>query len=369
MKINKKIIKKTFITFLIITIFYLKPFYVFFFFFLFIIEYTQIIIYLLDIYKNWNNYYIIKIDYFDVASNNFLSIWYEYSKLQAFKKIYLYLSKKKINFLNLFIAIFIFLFSIPYRVLKLYYYFIFENEKNFNDGLEILYSRSFNELKNLKIEILNKKIYLNCFTIGKLIKSFPLNSRKQDIYNVVNDLKLAAIDFKEYEDGNISYEKMPVTMAYLDKEKKNLIYSWHYAISEGRNTMHATSNIPVKLSINQSVEEPMPTLIKKNAVYPATIITTNISEIKTGPKYLWVPKFEVDSIKFRNLGLFELSSTDRAYMQNKHDVYKNIIGDSILDFNKNSLIKNLETNNYSLSLINSSNKDIWEIIDKTFINV
>jgi len=128
------------------------------------------IIFAHNIYKHFQEYYRININELDLSDKNFVEIWNEYCKLRAFQKLYSLFSKKKIKISNIIITPIIVLLNIPLKILKLIFYFIFQNKTDFKGGLKILYYNSYYLLKNCKIEVFNKKIYLNCYTIAKLLR-------------------------------------------------------------------------------------------------------------------------------------------------------------------------------------------------------
>jgi hypothetical protein len=69
-------------------------------------------------------------------------------------------------------------------------------------------------------------------------------------------------------------------MQAKDAENK-LIFNTHYGIIEKGNTLHATSNIPKEILITQKIGLPIPSLIKKGAENPGTIVTIKPNKVDT----------------------------------------------------------------------------------------
>lgn len=358
-QIFKKII---FIVFTIILIYY-KSHFIIFFLLLFLPEYFFTLNIFLNLYKNRNNYFDIKVTHSDLSDLNFIEIWVEISKLLSFQKVYSLFLKKKFNFYNLFPMLIIYLFSIPFKFLKLLYYFLIINQKSFKDGLEIYYYNLYYSLKNCKIEILNKKIYLNCYTLGKLIRTFSEKSQisKQQKFNTLVDLKKIATNYKEYEDKKPNFIDLKMTRTFDENGK--LIYDIHPAHLVGLRSIHSTSNIDFDLTPYQSVTNPMPSLMKKESINPGSVITEKIGSFQQTSKKVWIPKYELNSIKFDFIEAFPLEKDEYTYQLYKKKTYEDVIKSNLNVIPKSLLIKELKSNLYTIVLINSSNKEFIDEID------
>jgi hypothetical protein len=280
--------------------------------------------------------------------------------LQAFQKIYIFLSKKKFSFKNLIVLIIVIILKLPLKILKLFYYFICLKNMSYLDGLEILYFKLFYLLKNLKIEILNNKIYLNCFSLGQLIhhiKQTNLTISNEKLFLLILNLKNASLDFYNYENLNQNMVKFNLTKAF-DKNN-SLIYNYHYTYIEKFNSIHATSNIPEKLEIYQKIDSAIPRLIKSFSNNPGTIITESVVKFENKSKFILVPEYELDSIKYNHKNLFNLNNKNHDYIKNKSDIYIEILKDNV----DNALLNNLRSNNYTVILNNSSESDILNEIN------
>lgn len=312
-----------------------------------------------------------------ICNKHLIDIWFAYCKLHAFIRLYTLIKKKKFNLRALFFTFITIIFSIPFRLLKLSYFFIFVNKKSFRDGLEDLYLNCYFNVKKWKIEVLNRRLYLNCFTMGKLIKSLkwadPSVSDSR-LLRIINDLQIAVHDFKTRE-RSAEMLKLELTSARIGKETA---YTNHFArLEKGKSgflTIHATSNKPSVLHKNQKIESAMPSLIKEKAKNPVSIVTENITRIDVAHlNYKKVSEFEVDAVKYqyeRNAILlqypsfFYLSPDKIGYQIYKSQVLNNVfIGINWRDFYiKNQLLDDISIGNYNYVLYEINEREILDIL-------
>jgi hypothetical protein len=240
---------------------------------LFLLEYFYFINFLFNIYKKFDGYYVLDVECVDVCSLNGFEVWSEVCKLKAFQRVYGLFIRKKFSFSLVLSTSFIILLSIPFKFLKLVYYFIVVNKGSFREGIEIYYINLYYLLRDSKIEVLDRKIYLNCYTLGKLLCELKSRGQysKQGLFSAAHDLKLAALNFDSYELKNYEYVKMVKTQASDDKGK--IIYNYHYAYRFHDRSIHGTSNMPNRLTPFQGVDSSMPALIAKEARNPCSIIS------------------------------------------------------------------------------------------------
>lgn len=324
-------------------------------------EYLYLLITFKDIYFYFNTYLEISIKRFDISDASLLKIWIEISKLKAFSKTYLILSKKKIQLRNVLFGLFIFIFALPYKFLELCYYFLVTNKHCFRKGLEIYYTNLYYLLKECKIEVFNRKIYLNCNTLGKLL--FELNCKNltnQQIYNGVREIQAAQKNFYDYEKKNQEYVELDKVIA-RDRNNK-IIYTPHYAYVEKNNSIHCTSRISSKIQNSQQIDSPLPSLVLETAQDPASIIKPNVYNIQKMPNRVWVPTYELFSIKYNHLSFCDLSKENYKYQYEKTNIFHEILLNN--KFSTNSkLITDLRTNLYAHILLNSLSKDISEAVE------
>lgn len=206
---------------------YHKPLYTLWFILVLFYEYLWFINFLINIRRNSTNYYIIKIEKLDLSDKNIIEIWVEYCKLLAFKRLYLLLMKnKKVSALGVLKVFFFILFGIPIKFLNLCYHFLFKSQGGFKMGLESLYINLYYTLKECKIEILNKDIYLNCFTLGKLCKSVLKQNSLITEANFLKGMRTLKQQAKEFEKFEKEISELNLIMA-KDKDGKQ-IYGPHY---------------------------------------------------------------------------------------------------------------------------------------------
>jgi hypothetical protein len=94
----------------------------------------------------------------------------------------------------------VYFLGVPIRFIRIAYFLIFKNKGNLKEGIRSLYSNLYYILKDLKIEVLSRKIYLNSGTLGKLLKGAGLHKEeKSRALGLLIDLKNAALDFVEHE--------------------------------------------------------------------------------------------------------------------------------------------------------------------------
>lgn len=324
-------------------------------------EYFWLINFLLNIYNNYTKYYLIEIKEIDISNKNNIEIWIEYTKTQAFQRLYILLMKnKKINIISILKNLLILLIGIPIKLLNLLHFFLFKNNESFRTNLCNLYFNSYWSIKNCKIEILNKKIYLNCFTLGKLTKHILKNNSlitEKKFIEGMNMLKKQAVEFNKFEKEN---EQLKIIQA-LDENNKPL-YKPHYGWYEKSTTAHATSNIPTNLRLTQYKDVPLSDLIKRGAKNPGTIITTEVNKTLILTKAKIVKKVDIESIKYSYPELFTQDKYFHGYIEAKHQTYENIVREYFL-LAKNIdplLIKELRTNNYSFVLITNDSTNFIE---------
>jgi hypothetical protein len=173
----------------------------------------------------------------------------------------------------------------------------------FMDAMIDLYVTEFWKVKHLKIEILNKKIYLNCYTPGKFAKA--LLSRNQIITEKNYIMCVNALKYETQRFNNFDQEKIRVEL-FRPKIRNEFICRSHYGYIEENNSIHATSNTPNVLLENQSVDVSIASLVKPTAINPSSIITTNVDEFVKFGIFKIIPKSELYAIIFSNRKVFKI---------------------------------------------------------------
>lgn len=341
----------------IIIILYLKPLYFIISFLLFFIEYIYFIHFLFEIYNNFNDYYKLEIKEIDISVTNCLMLWNEYCKILAYKKVYSLFMKKKVGFHNVIVMLIIFTFTIPLKFLKLCYYFIIKNNNNFRTGLEFLFFDNYKLVKNLKIEVLNRKIYLNCYTIGKLCRELFKNNSlitKENFVKGVCALKNQAELIERFENSG---DKVRVDLISGIDCKNKKIFSPHFGYYENNKTIHSTSNIKFAIRNDQINDVPMPSLIKPNSPNPGTVISLKVDKIVKIDRYKLISRYELDAIIYNYQEEFNLTNDRRNYILSKDDVFRDILSNYFkIDKVDKTFMKELVSNNYTYILINGDER-------------
>lgn len=351
---------------------YYKPFYSLFIILFVYFEYIICIYYLITLYKHSNGYCKINIKEIDLESSSIIDFWIEFCKINAFKRIYTILKKnKKFQLISIFIMLLLWFFSIPLRYLKLVYFFI--NERgSFRSKVELMYYREYNKIKGMRIEIFEKKIYLNCSTKGKLIKMLLSQNKlisEEKFIKGMSVLHKQASEFQKFEnEDRITKLNLVVLEKTEGREKKDLT-AWvkipHYTYVENNAIAHITSNTKFPLAKNQFKTIAMPSLVTKDAKNAGTIITVDYGKIKILPKSKNVSIYEIQGVLLDWEDVFNKGDKEiYKYVATKDKIYQNIVKEYFnLDKNVNKeLISELRSNAYSEDLLRDWSGDHWKNI-------
>lgn len=261
--------------------------------------------------------------------------------------------KRKIRFIDFVrVSIIIFL-GIPYRFLKLSRYFIM-SDRGFRDSLEILYLLEFGRVKTMKIEVLNKKVYLNCYTMSKLCREIIIanpNMQKEELLLIVSNLRKRAIFYSKYEEKTVE-------LLYMRSEKIFSIY--HPSLHKYDVLIHGTSNINFPKNSDQKIDIPMPSLIKRGAPNPGTVLTQNVNKVEILEKKrgIMIAEVEINEILYNND--MPLSKENSDYLIEKSSDLMEVSGVN----KRNSFIRSLNNNNFNFVLENTSDSEVLSIMDE-----
>lgn len=308
------------------------------------------------LYKRMDEYNFLEISKKDLVQNtNSIVIILEILKIGGFKRLYFLINKKK-SIKILFIALFIYWAHIPVRFLKYLKYFIQNRDKSFKTCLFLLYHINCEENKDKKIEFLNKVVYLNCTTFGKLLLELSKKDvitgsfrsyKKQDYMSCFVKLKeiTRMKEVKEFKEFKLQSFK-------IDEYSRT---SDHYTYEEKGNTMHATSNVPDRLKENQSSDYAIGGLIKYDSYKPGTVITKNVKQLGIVKNTKFIQKDYVDVLKSRNPDTFDLDKESLKQVSMRREKFENCIGSLVgkSDISKfNKIITSLELGHYDNVLNN-----------------
>lgn len=256
----------------------------------------------------------------------------------------------------------------PFRFLKLICLFI-KSPHTFKTTLLFLCVDKYRAYCLSKIEVLNKKIYLNCKSnLLPLIKLFnPKKIGEVKTFEGILELKKISENFRYYEKKNQEYVAMPLAVGLKNNGK--VLFTPHYVHVSGKNVLHATSNIPKKLDACQAWYNALPSAVKGTAVKPATIVSFDIKTVQAGTKFIIIPKYEINAIKFKFIEQFDLADNaeDLLYQEQKQKIYKNFISTygSLTNHlvNVDDLTDRLVINEFQFRLHNTTTADILQQIE------
>lgn len=260
----------------------------------------------------------------------------------------------------------IFIFRIPFKLIKLAYYFILENDKGLKRGLKSLYNKKYEKIKNNKIEILNKEIYLN----GGKLKTFvgklwggKMVSEEQ-LYICCKALQS---EFEKFSTRENTFPKQTLNIISAVGAEKNIIFGAHWGNIENDKTIHGTSKLPNKLLPTQFADRAMKSLTLPEAPNPATIISTEIKKViidKTREKE--IPKLELDQIKYNHPTYFD-SPEHFNYIWEKEEKIKEIIEIHLgLKEYDSTFIEEIRMGVYDDAIINANDDDFKQEICEIF---
>lgn len=280
----------------------------------------------------------------------------EYCRIEAFKRLYFTFSHKKFNIINTIWALILLVLGIPFKILKLFYFFIFK-QKTFLHGLKFLYFNSYSLIKECKIEILHGRIYLNCFTICKLLNKLGAHHiPNEKIHELLTDLQSAAKKFYAYESENRLVSELRLGQQTTHEGIK--IPKFHYIHYENNNTIHSTSKIPIDLLPSQISSVAIEELVKPNAKNPGTVISTNIQHISYFDKSIFVSTYPLETIKICHTNFFNINNNIINYNYDKKCTYYNIIHKHVYPLNSfENVLNELCTNCYNIVLLHSSHEN------------
>lgn len=358
------------------------------FIYIFLFEYYFLFLNITKIFFSKAKYFSIEINKNEnfFWNSNILELWIKINYVEAFIKIYTLLSKKKKNIKYFFKILILFIFGIPFKIIKTIYEILSQDGK-IVEKFEKYYASKLLISNNMKIEVLNKKIYLNGFTLGKLVNTVhkgntnslkDVNKDKNLIFNIylnlINDLKSVNKDIikKNLEfNKNIFIEKI-ITK---NKEEEIIIKNYYGVVDIYKNnlfkSLHSTSNIPKNLNEYQKTYSPIPSMVIKNSKNPGTIETKYVKKVLYSGNKKIIKMNELSNI------VSQLEKEDdnyynisKDYLVNSNNIiliYKNILISYNFDTNNEiilSLINDLSSGNYNLTLENSNKSDIKFEISK-----
>jgi hypothetical protein len=262
----------------------------------------------------------------------------------------MFLAKKKFKFYNVLLVSIIIILNIPFRILKLFHYFLMKNNKGLKEGLIFLYYEDLRSVENFKIEVLDGKIYLNCMTVGKICRVILVENPSITKEKFIKGMISMGNKAKIFDNLEKDKERVELNLIRAFDENGNMIFSPHPGYYENFSTIHATSNTIFDIKKCQVVDVAMPSLVLRNATSPGTVITTNVCSIQKSSRSMSAPVSELDAIKYNYPDKFYLNKEkfDRIYTRDK--TYEELIKD-------NKIIFTYKDKKYRVRLLNLSEKE------------
>jgi hypothetical protein len=198
-----------------------------------------------------------------------------------------------------------------------------------------MYTSSYEITKNLKIEILHKKIYLNGYSASDLLfklRSLTPNKSSEEVFSLTKKFQTQLKSFSQFE--NKENFKILTHMATIKTGEGFNVPLTHPACRlELKNkdiiTIHGTSNRFFKLTKSQIQADPIKDFIKSGATNPGSIITIK-PVITLRDEFKNVSIFDIESV-IRNYRkeIIELSNSDieiknEKYLNDKDEILTEI---------------------------------------------
>lgn len=360
---QRRSLVKSLLLFFVTVVLYFKHIYSIIFVLILGFEYISIISYLLDIYRNYSDFYELRIEKINIDDKNSLELWFFYCRALAFLRIYNALEKHKISPRNLLIFFVIVIFAIPLKFLRLSYYLL-KSKKSVRENLEYLCADIYYKSKDLRIEIYKGEIYLNCYTLGHLVRNIST------VYGVKNKELLAAslmelsTSSKELKLDNTKL--MPLKRSLLVTEKGKTVPIPHYTHVFNGSAIHATSNLPDKLEEGQRKDIPMMGAIKEGSKSPGTIISPHPSRVLELHGKLFIPQHSIETIQNRHGDVFPFHGETEKINAERTWIFRSaFIRMGLESTDDRKVIDPLVIGVYNRSLENCNENSIWVEVNAT----
>lgn len=363
---------------------FLKPVYVLLFVLIFSLEnilFLNLVFKLLK-FKKKKLYESFKLESKDICSLSTYESWYAISEINAYVNLYKILSKKKFSFFTIISSLAIVTLGIPVKMIRLFNQIL--KHKNLKISLNNIYTSNYELYKNNKIEVLEGKVYLNCYNRKGIIKVFKdqnLNISETFVkYKEITEVfkkNMKDIDENNSLKSNISFKLGTLITEEGYKVKRN-----HYTSIQNfkfqrdgeyyyKCALHATSNMPSALTDTQLRGAAMYTLMMNNSKNPGNVFTHGnftFKEVETTEKL--VPKWQVlqsivsiECIEPKDIN--RLKQNELAIINKWEKRYEEIIG----DYKNKHIIDELTRGYFNTTLFHDAtcnNDDLYKLIRDDF---
>ena len=222
-------------------------------------------------------------------------------------------------------------------------------------------------MKDSKIEVLNNKIYVNCYTLQRFIseiKKLAPNMTPQQCFDLVTDVTKAAKNFKQHDNES---EKIKMVLGKIKNNEYFITgnhFPYHYTYWWAGNSIHQTSNTSFPSAKNQRIDLPISAITKPNSIQPGTVVTKNTQFVEK-QTWLWVPAYQIAVIKSNNLDCFDLSATESEIINQRREIFQSLFNThlNVNLPNNASILQHLQIGSYTINLEVLSYEEVIKIID------
>lgn len=255
------------------------------------------------------------------------------------------------------------MFGIPVKLLKILFFFIKSND-NFKNSLIFFLLKNYSEIESLKIEFIEKRVYLNCSNrkiLYNLIYSGP-KLTEMEALRKYRELQNCAFRFQQIE--NNLRQRVSSLLGTLETEEGIKVPKAHWSVKEKLTVkdtneravalVHGTSNVPGRLTDSQFSTSAMKELIIPGSINPGTVITVGnwiFTPIST--RMLWLPKWQVECAKYHVSGV-TTGLENLQHLQSKQEAYAQILQMNAKDEN----IRNLCSGLHDITLTGNVSDDV-----------
>lgn len=360
------------LVFSVVSIFFvLKPLYSLLVFIVFSHEYFIFINYVFSLYKakRSTKYKLYTIKEGDFACFNSYDLWVKISEVMAFKRFYTLIMKKQFTFTMILWVLFIIIFNLPIKVFNILKFLIL-NGTSLNSGLKLFYYSICIDVRDRRVEVLDKNVYLNGSTrndIIALIKRCNPNRSLENYVNIYHDLVKANNAFSIKNSiirKNTSLFRLGTLITEEGVKVKvphwtNTSY-WEVNGDSVYSAIHATSNIGTPLTLTQTKGIAMLELIKASSKASGSIMTTGTFLFEARDTDIrHIPSWQLEYVVYDIFGN-GLNSTYTNEFIDRDNRIAEILGVDVED----SMISQFSSCKHDLVLSIDSNKSYKDILDE-----
>lgn len=308
-------------------------------------------------YRNQEIYHCLQFEYKEGNSLSIFEIWLNINNVMAFKRLYSLCLKKKTAPFSLLLCFIIIISGVPLKLIRILI-FLCKRKGSLKDNFLEFFYIEYNSIMDKKIELINKKVYLNCSTrVDILYKIINFNKTKspKEICKIYRRLVETSFNAKWKNDKRVTEFNLGVleTEEGIKVKKQH----WSHVSNEKLNgekirlVTHATSLMPTILTDTQFSGIAIRNLIKSGSTDPGTILTVGNFRYKplsaAGPRY--IPSWQFEYAKYSVFRVIGGYTDDNAFLKEELELAK-ILGTSEHD----TEVRKFAAGHYNLVLLTDS---------------